>query len=790
MAQDFTALMTPPPAGRPSAITPVSASSLALVLRLGALFMLAFFVFGNIATWAPLYELQLINTFFAWWKGYPHGGGSEGAHAGHSVGVIDTGPYRNISHTNHTEMIRPTFLFFFCILPFFAGILIIEALNVVAPARRLTASWLWKLSAYMRRKPQLPVLGVSRFTIGEWLFGVVFVLGGNALCFWYEWDRRIKAINLQVKEGTGVLDTAKYFNIVGISFAYVAIYNMAFLLLPVTRNCVWMEFFNVSYANAIKLHRWIGFMTAITSVIHMVGYWVKWTIQGTFRKYQLPCIHCDLSDEFTGYYAWFNTFGFISVLAMLVMIPLSLPVVRRKMYEWFYVSHWVLFIISFFFAILHWGQILWWILPVGILFLISRATSNWNGLAPVVVSSFTTSGPEGEELVKLVVQRSARLSYDYKVGQFVYINVPHISKLQWHALTIASSPKTSATELTLLVKPLGDWSNDLVKYAKECEAAQEAPVVYMDGFFGSSLEHYDEYATLALVGGGIGVTPLLAVLEDIAAKVSRAGSVWTQPRVVFVLAFRELSLLRTVAPVLLKLKELDPSGEYFQAKLYGSRQVLDASLDESYVEQVAPSDVITKKTKLDGVKAREARPFYEPLRSSAPLRFSLFFVFYIVAILVLMGARWGNGPIQGDSHHTLWPLQRTFEFVISCATIVVAYAFIFYEYWAIRNGYMVSDVIEDVQTDGIDYAPSASSDIHSMRDLVSHLGVVFGERPDIKKVLSETLELHNNAQSSTAFLPSVGVLVSGPVPLKQVTNEAVVALGSGRFDVHEEEFEL
>ncbi|CAK4912460.1 unnamed protein product [Aphanomyces euteiches] len=769
----YVALKSPKPdAASASTPPPTTSTGFATTLRFGVVLAIAVFVFGNIATWAPLYERDLINTFTKWWKGYPHGD-SGGVHSGHAGSIMDTGVQRNISHTGHTEMVRPTFLFFFCILPFFLGVLMIELLHLVAPARRLTATFVWTSSAWLRRKLWLPFFGVSRFTVGEWLFGVVIVLGGNALCFWYEWDRRIKSA-----KASKILTTTKYWNIIGISFAYVCLYNMSLLLLPVTRNLVWMEFFNISYTNGSKLHRWLGYATVITAVIHMVGYWVKWVRDGKWQAYQLPCTSCDITQDPAGYYPWFNTFGFISTLAMVLMIPTSLPVVRRKMYEWFYITHWVLFLIAFFFAILHWGLILWWILPAGLLFFVSRAASTWNGIAPVDVDSLTVVGNEARgELVKLVLRRASNDKYDYKVGNFVYVNVPQVSKLQWHALTIASSPKTSAAEFTLLVKPLGDWSNQLAAYARECEATQQPPVVYMDGFYGASLQLYNEYSTVCLVGGGIGVTPLLAVLEDVAAAVDRAGS-WTQPRVVFAFAFHDLSLLSVLAPVLLKLEELDPSREFFQARLFYTQE----EPSEAVLDQAVARELDKKKT---ADKPPKARAFTEPLRSSATLRFTFFIVLYAIGILVVAGVRWGNGIVQGDNHPELWPLQRSVEMLLFCATIAAAFAFIWYEYVTRSRG-------ESKQADAPEATTYATAleDVHSWRDLANRCQVVFGGRPDMQVVLQDVLSLHQSSSASSATLSSVGLIVSGPETLKVATNDAVVALGSHHFDVHEEEFEL
>ncbi|TDH73183.1 hypothetical protein CCR75_002334 [Bremia lactucae] len=757
------------------------------VVRFFIVFGIAGFIFGNIATWAPLYELNLVNTMMEWWNGYPNTPVSNDH--GHTSHVVDTGIGRNITESGHTEMIRPTFLFIFCIVPFILSVLLIEYLRHINTARRLTSTLIWQFAMLMRRKPKFPILGVSRFTVGEWIVGVVYVLGGNALCWYFQWDRRIDSAN-----AAGTLTTSKYWNIIGISSSYLCIYNMAFLLLPVTRNSPWMEFLNVSYANGVKFHRWIGFMTVITGVVHMLGYWVYWVRLGQWQVNQLPCTNCDFTLDYSGggYYAWFNVFGFISTLALVLMIPTSFPIIRRKAYEWFYITHWVLFAIAVLFAILHWAQIIWWILPSGCVWFVSRAAYSWNAMTPVEVKEVTIIGDGQEELIKIVVKRAApgtspsSSSHDYKVGNYLYLNVPQISKLQWHALTIASSPLASPTDLTLLVKPLGGWSKDLVMYAKECHHGNVAPLIYMDGFYGASLNLYQDYSTLCLVGGGIGVTPVLAVLDDLVARLSTHRAQWSQ-RVNFVFVFRELSLLQAVASVIAKLREMDPNEHLFQIHLFATG---------SYPEEELAKQLESSPTKelmdsaMQKSSSRAARAFYEPLRSSDTLRFFMYLMLFVVAIGVVFGVRWGNGVIQGDNHWELWPLDRAFQLLMFCLTILVVYAFVWFEYIMFRRNYATKEltpaVIESPQTN---YA-LFGGDVHSVGDLLNYFNVVVGERPNMQSLLQRTLELHKSNDSKASLLPGVGVIVSGPPALKMATNEAVYALGGGNFDVHEEEFEL
>ncbi|KAG7375287.1 ferric/cupric-chelate reductase, partial [Phytophthora boehmeriae] len=415
-------------------------------------------------------------------------------------------------------------------------------------------------------------------------------------------------------------------------------------------------------------------------------------------------------------------------------------------------------------------------------------------MTPVSVRELSVIGEGEDELVKIVVKRAAPGSspassaYDYKVGNFLYLNVPEISKLEWHALTIASSPKSSPTDVTLLVKPLGDWSKNLVQYAKDCSRDNVAPLLYMDGFYGASLELYEDYSTVCLVGGGIGVTPVLAILDDLVAKLSSNGGAWTQ-RFSFIFTFRELSVFQSVAPVVARLRGLDPHEQFFQAHLFATGTYSEADLDKKLETAVTKEAVDTAQTKST---SRVARPFYEPLRSSNTLRFVMYLALYVIAVFVVAAVRWGNGLIQGDNHFELWPLERAFELLMFCATIIVVYAFVWYEHAMFRRNHGPSTSAPTPTP--ADDATSLSSvavfggDVHTVGDLVNHMNVVVGERPNVHSLLQQAVEVHKTVEGSVSLLPAVGVVVSGPGALKMAVNEAVVALGGGNFDVHEEEF--
>lgn len=66
------------------------------------------------------------------------------------------------------------------------------------------------------------------------------------------------------------------------------------------------------------------------------------------------------------------------------------------------------------------------------------------------------------EFARVVVKKPK--NYEYKPGQYLFINAPCASYLQWHPYTIASAPKNKY--LVLLVKKAGDWSGKLLRRLK------------------------------------------------------------------------------------------------------------------------------------------------------------------------------------------------------------------------------------------------------------------------------------------------------------------------------------
>ncbi|KAE8970700.1 hypothetical protein PF010_g26813 [Phytophthora fragariae] len=675
----------------------------------------------------------------------------------------------------HSEMVRPTYFLLVGFLPIAASLVFLGLLRHFN-VRRVTSHYVLSLTRVLRRKPR--IFGwVARVSLGELLF-LLSLVGGNVYVFHYYYVHRVEKMHKRGREFNFEL----YLEMVALTLGFVCIYNMAFLFLPATRNCVWMEFLNISYANGIKYHRWVGVVTVLTALFHCLGYYWSWIRQEEWADNALPCFDCQVGSK-EGHDPWMNFFGEIALLAFLAIGLTSIPWVRRKMYNTFYSVH-HLFLVGVVFSVMHYNAILAWIFPSVMLYVICRALSSANGFSPVSVREFTTLS---HDVVKVVLARSTARAGDFKVGQFVYINVPAISKLQWHAFTIASSPRSSPDTLTILLKSLGDWTEELVQYSEYCKKDNVLPTIYMDGYYGGSLEMYDEYSTICLVGGGIGVTPLFSILEDIVTKL-RHGDTLRQ-KVFFIFSFRELSLLEEIHPLLVQIKGLDPQEQHFSLHLSLTRAPTSEQLDKTIDYGRLAGKPHASAVRYDTSKV--PTPFAVSVRSGTS-RVAMYTASFLVTLIVVVLVKYGN-KVQADDKN-LWPLQNLVEIALLMAVaFVVVYVSVALEgKTRVQTSALsrVYDVAETPQT-----LPSLATDVQTFQDLISEYNVQVGHRPDTPELMQKALEGHKEirATNPASLVPgnsTVGVFVSGPEDMKHAVEYAIADIGTSHFDVFEEEFEL
>ncbi|MCJ1476352.1 NADPH oxidase 4 [Lambiella insularis] len=124
-------------------------------------------------------------------------------------------------------------------------------------------------------------------------------------------------------------------------------------------------------------------------------------------------------------------------------------------------------------------------------------------------------------------------SMKYKAGQWLFINVPSVSREQWHPFTITSCPFDNY--VSVHVRQVGDWTramadalgagpaqaeeydalDPLGMYEVALEQGQKMPAIRIDGPYGAPAEDVFDNEVSVLIGTGIGVTPWASILKNI-----------------------------------------------------------------------------------------------------------------------------------------------------------------------------------------------------------------------------------------------------------------------------------
>eukprot|EP00047_Mylnosiga_fluctuans_P012673 m.27305 g.27305 ORF g.27305 m.27305 type:complete len:465 (+) comp4411_c0_seq2:13-1407(+) len=258
-----------------------------------------------------------------------------------------------------------------------------------------------------------------------------------------------------------------------------------------------------SFDKLVPLHRWLGMIVLICITIHMGACFVAGGKGGHDRNGNSSSSEGSVNDTFvnrsTRYF-----FGFLSWLALALLAVLSSPPIRRQCYELFKYPHLVLMLLFFLFGIIH--------MTIVILFAVL-------GLLPWVVDKFIqccrccSSRPAAADLSSpdLLKLSIPKVSSSTRVGQYIFLNIPKVSRLQWHPFSLTSSP--AGTEDQIAIRPLGAYTREVGSTVRESIRNNEAVEVHIDGPYGSAEVDMVSYPVGIYVAGGVGITPVISVLR-------------------------------------------------------------------------------------------------------------------------------------------------------------------------------------------------------------------------------------------------------------------------------------
>ena len=197
-----------------------------------------------------------------------------------------------------------------------------------------------------------------------------------------------------------------------------------------------------------------------------------------------------------------NVAGGVALLAGLTMWATTLPFTRRKVFELFFYSH-HLYIVFVVFFVLHVGFSSSCVILAGFyLFLIDRYLRFLQSqqrirlvsarVLPCEAVELNFSKNPGEDSEwknlrgslnefgsilgnKVFFSHFATTGLCYAPTSIIFINVPSISKLQWHPFSITSCCHTDPDTLSIVIRSSGSWSHTLYQ-----KLSSSSPMAHLD----------------------------------------------------------------------------------------------------------------------------------------------------------------------------------------------------------------------------------------------------------------------------------------------------------------------
>lgn len=190
-----------------------------------------------------------------------------------------------------------------------------------------------------------------------------------------------------------------------------------FLARPITRYLPIQK--NIEFH---KLCAWtVLFFTAVHTIAHLAN--LRWSDDTTivfFKKW-----------------GWIGTSyftGAVVTLAMLIIFSASSNMIRHTKYEIFFKAH-HFFVLFYFFMFLHGPNFIYWSVVPVLLYVIERYLQIWRGNQPILVTKVEWIAP----VLAVYFRPVLKDAFQFKEGQYLYLNCPYISATEWHPFTISSA---------------------------------------------------------------------------------------------------------------------------------------------------------------------------------------------------------------------------------------------------------------------------------------------------------------------------------------------------------------
>ncbi|CAO2826413.1 unnamed protein product [Amaranthus hypochondriacus] len=324
-------------------------------------------------------------------------------------------------------------------------------------------------------------------------------------------------------------------------FGLMAKICLGFLLFPIVRGLSIFRLLGIQFEGSVRYHIWLGTMMTFFAVLHGVGTIFIWGI-----NHQIQNQIWSWQKEGRIYLA-----GMITLVTLLIIWASSLPFVRRRKFDVFFSIHhlYVVFLVFFMF---HAGDKHFYMVFAGVfLFAIDKVTRIIQSRPETRILSvrFFPS-----KIIELTFPKDPSLNYT--PTSTIFLKIPMVSKFHWHPFSITSSSTVNDQTMSVMIKCEGRWTDSLYKIlCKEAESNSYTKCipVAVEGPYGPPSFDFIRYDNLLLIAGGIGITPILSILQEIAsAKGDLRNKTPSQIQLIYVTKkSQDISLLKPISHLVL-----------------------------------------------------------------------------------------------------------------------------------------------------------------------------------------------------------------------------------------------
>lgn len=279
--------------------------------------------------------------------------------------------------------------------------------------------------------------------------------------------------------------------------------NMAFNLLPITRNSIWVVFFNLSYDRLIFIHKLIGVTCLISVIVKLIAVSILYNVE--YLIY--------LTDGNGGN----PLMGTLATLFTILTSIVAIPQIKNNMFEVFFYFHKIFCFLIIIAGSFHYITVLYYLLPSIILYLIDL-TIRYFKTHKAIYTRLDTIGLKEYGTSCILINITVLKNINTKPGSYFFICYDEITKFEWHPLSLISQDQGN---LLFCIKDMGHntWSNKLKKYDNKNYDNMNIinRTVYIQGPYGHLNLNYEKnnYKYILIIAGGIGITPMIPILNDI-----------------------------------------------------------------------------------------------------------------------------------------------------------------------------------------------------------------------------------------------------------------------------------